>query len=66
MVASPSRCTALGRGAARGCLSVTFRFSLFAFLFIVLLFECVDMLSEAIEALFDCGFGDGEGFGDIV
>ena len=60
------RCDTFGMGAERCSLSVTLRASLFVFLFIVLLFECVDMLSEAVEALFDCGFGNGERVGDVA
>lgn len=30
------------------------------------MFECVDVLAEAVEALFDGGFGGGEGFGDVA
>ena len=31
-----------------------------------MLFEFVDVLAEAVEALFDGGFGGGEGFGDVA
>ena len=30
------------------------------------MFEFVDVLAEAVEALFDGGFGGGEGFGDVA
>lgn len=33
---------------------------------IILLFECVDVLAEAVEALLDGCFGGGEGFGDVA
>lgn len=39
---------------------------MFFFLFILLLFEGVNLFTEAVEVLLDSGFGAVEGVGDVA
>lgn len=63
-----SCCVALAKSGKSGRFSLRGWFFLFVSLLIItiLLFECVDVLAEAVETLFDGGFGGGESFGDVA